>query len=225
MRLMHQTPLHDRINVELMSMIPSSSRRLVDVGCMQGSLARVWREQHPAAEVIGIDIDADYAELAKQHCTRALAGDIETLDDAAFDSLFPSDCWIFGDCMEHLRDPWAVLRRIRARIDADGCVLICIPNAQHWSVQWRLLSGHFRYEDSGMLDRTHLRWFTRQTLLEMFAETGWAVAQGMTRSIQAPQQEGMLAALARYAQEIGLDGEQARRDALPMWYLFRLTPA
>ena len=63
------------------------------------------------------------------------AADVEQLDDAALAGLFPSDCWIFGDCLEHLRDPWRVLTRIRERIDGDGSLVTCIPNAQHWSVQ------------------------------------------------------------------------------------------
>jgi len=221
---MQQTPAHDNVNLDLLALIPPASRRVVEIGCANGALARAWRAQQPSSEFIGIDIDADYAARAAPHCTRAFAADIEQLPDAAFASLFPSDCWVFGDCLEHLRDPWAVLRRVRERVDADGCVITCIPNAQHWSVQWRLLSGNFRYEDSGLLDRTHIRWFTRQTMLELFASTGWAVEQGVSRAVNAPQQAQALAAVGTFAQAFGLDPTQAQADALPIQYVFRLRP-
>lgn len=221
---MQQTPAHDLINPELMALIPPGTRRLVDVGCMKGNLARVHRETHPGCEVIGIDIDADYAQAAAQWCTRALASDIETMPDAEFKTLFPSDCWVFGDCLEHLRDPWAVLRKVRSHIDADGCLLACIPNAQHWSVQWRLASGLFRYEDQGLLDRTHVRWFTRQTMFELFTDTGWSVKEAMARTIHFPQDAQGLAAVRTFAGALGLDPEQAVADAAPMQYIFKVTP-
>ncbi len=222
---MQQTPAHDNVNHDLVALIPAATRRIVEVGCANGALARVWREAHPAAEVIGIDIDPDYAARAAAHCTRAFAADVEQLNDAAFDQLFPSDCWVFGDCLEHLRDPWRVLTRIRERIDADGSLVTCIPNAQHWSVQWRLVTGNFRYEDSGLMDRTHIRWFTRQTMLEMFLRTGWKVEQAVARKPQAQQQEQALQAVGAFAKAFGADPELAMADAAAIQYVFRLRPA
>lgn len=224
---MKQTPAHNLINPELMAMIPDSASCIVDVGCMHGQMAQVYKPQHPDVKYIGIDIDIDpdYAAIAAQHCDEAFAADIETLSDEDFASLFPSDCWVFGDCLEHLKDPWSVLRRVRSAISPDGCVLVCIPNAQHWSVQFCLMSGQFRYQDSGLLDRTHLRWFTRTTLLEMFRDTGWAVAEGLTRTLPAsPQQAQALEGLRAFALECGLDPEFACNDAQPFQYIFKLIP-
>jgi 2-polyprenyl-3-methyl-5-hydroxy-6-metoxy-1,4-benzoquinol methylase len=222
---MGQTPAHTAVNMDLLALVPPSCRRIVEVGCMHGALARAVRQAQPDVQYVGIDIDADYARAAAAHCTEALAANIEAMDKAAFDRLFPSDCWIFGDCLEHLRDPWRVLRRVRASIDATGCMLVCIPNAQHWSVQWRLASGQFRYEENGLMDRTHIRWFTRLTLLEMFADTGWTVEKGISRNIESPQQQHALNAIRGFASAMGLDPEVAAQDALPYQYLFRLRPA
>lgn len=223
---MKQTPAHDVVNAELLSLIPLDARRIVEVGCMQGALARVVRERAPAVHYTGIDIDPDYAQVAAAHCHDAFSCDIEKIEPARWDKLFPSDCWIFGDCLEHLRDPWLLLRRIRTAIDPDGTLLVCVPNAQHWSVQWRLASGNFRYEDSGLLDRTHIRWFTRITLLEMFQGAGWRVESGMTRNLQpVPQQAGILEALRGLAVAGGFDPEQAVADAIPFQYVFKLRPA
>lgn len=222
---MKQTPAHNVVNAELLSMIPANCRRIVEVGCMHGALAQAYRAAHPAVEFVGIDIDPDYVQVAASHCTEAIAADIEVIDPARFDRLFPSDCWIFGDCLEHLRDPWAVLRRVRNAIDPDGCLLVCLPNAQHWSLQWRLVSGNFRYEDSGLMDRTHLRWFTRMTMLEMFAQAGWRVTQGLSRNLNAPQQAQMLDAVRAFARAAGIDEELAANDAVAFQYVFKLVPA
>lgn len=223
---MKQTPAHDLINNELMAMIPAGARRIVDVGCMHGQMARVYKKINPTVHYIGIDIDKDYAEVAKQYCDDAFAADIEKLNLSEWEHLFPSDCWIFGDCLEHLRDPWAILRKIRSSIDPDGCVLVCIPNAQHWGVQMRLLSGQFYYEDSGLLDRTHLRWFTRITMLEMFQATGWAVTTGLTRTLGTiSDQDPALLGIRAFATACGLDPEVAVADALPFQYMFKLVPA
>ena len=223
---MKQTPAHDIVNAELLSLVPPAARRIVEVGCMQGALARMVRQRSPSTEYIGIDIDPDYARVAAAHCTEAFACDIEKIEPARWDALFPSDCWIFGDCLEHLRDPWLLLRRIRTAIDPDGTLLACVPNAQHWSVQWRLASGNFRYEDSGLLDRTHIRWFTRMTLVEMFQGAGWRIEQGLTRNLApAPQQEAILQAIRGFAVAGGFDPEQAAADAVPFQYVFKLRPA
>lgn len=222
---MKQTPAHSAVNQELLALIPPHSRRIVEVGCMHGALARAVRGIHPELHYVGIDIDPDYAAAAAAHCSESVAANIETLDKAAFDRLFPSDCWIFGDCLEHLRDPWRVLQRVRASIAADGCLLACIPNAQHWSVQWRLASGQFRYEDNGLMDRTHIRWFTRVTMLEMFQHSGWAVETGISRNLESAHQAQALNAVRAFAAGMGLDPELAAQDATPYQYVFKLRPA
>lgn len=222
---MKQTPAHSIVNTDLLAMIPPTARRVVEVGCMHGAMAQAYRATNPQAEYVGIDIDADYAQAAAAHCTRTLAGDIEAFDGAAFGALFPSDCWIFGDCLEHLRDPWRIVRQIREAIDADGCLLTCIPNAQHWSVQMRLATGLFRYEDSGLLDRTHVRWFTRVTMLEMWQQTGWKVERGFSRQIPTQAPPALMAGIQAVAQAAGADPVQAAQDANAFQYLFKLVPA
>lgn len=222
---MKQTPAHAVVNVDLLGLMPAGRRQVVEIGCMHGALAREYLSKNPDSTYVGVDIDADYAQVAASVCSRALAGDIERLDDATFDGLFPSDCWVFGDCLEHLRDPWRLLARVRERIDHDGCVVICIPNAQHWSVQMRLATGLFRYEDSGLLDRTHLRWFTRVTLLEMFQQSGWRVETGLGRRLPQAAPAQLVEGIRLIAQAGGANPDEAASDAEVFQYLFRLVPA
>jgi trans-aconitate methyltransferase len=222
---MQVTPAYDVVNEELLSLVPMNARRVVDVGCMVGSLGRAVRARAPQTEFIGLDIDPDYAAAAAQHCNEAFACDIEAVHPELWERLFPSDCWIFGDALEHLRYPWDVLRKVRERIDLDGCLLVCLPNAQHWSVQWRLASGQFRYESSGLMDRTHLRWFTRITLLEMLQGSGWRVETGITRNLPpSERQTTMLDAIRGVAIAGGFDPEQAVLDATAFQYVFKCVP-
>jgi SAM-dependent methyltransferase len=221
---MKQTPAHSVVNRDLLGLMPAGARRVVEVGCMHGALAREYRAANPGVHYTGIDIDPEYAQVAQTACDVALAGDIERFDAAAFASLFPSDCWVFGDCLEHLRDPWRILRQIRQGIDSDGCLLTCIPNAQHWSVQMRLATGLFRYEDSGLLDRTHIRWFTRTTMIEMFAQAGWRIESGLSRRLPQQPPAALMDGIRAIAAAAGADAEQAVEDASVFQYLFKLRP-
>ena len=92
-----------------------------------------------------------------------------------------TDCWIFGDAHKHLRYPWFILKCIRNYISQAGEVVACIQNAKHWSLQVRLSIGDFRYEENGLLDKTHLRWFTRQTIIELFDQKGFQIDVGLPR--------------------------------------------
>lgn len=219
-----QTPAHTIVNTDLLNLMPSGVRRIVEVGCMHGAMANACRDLHPSVHYFGIDIDPEYAQVAAQFCDQTLGIDIESMSENDFQTLFPSDCWIFGDCLEHLRDPWRIMRMVRKSIDPDGCTLICIPNAQHWSVQMRLATGQFHYEDSGLLDRTHLRWFTRTTLLEMFSETGWRIEHGFSRQLPTQPPPGLLEGIQATATAAGADGERTIADTLAFQYLFRLRP-
>lgn len=223
--LMKQTPAHNIVNRDLLALMPKGARHVVEVGCMHGALAASYRTANPGTRYTGIDIDAEYAAAAATHCDTALAGDIETFEPQAFEVLFPSDCWVFGDCLEHLRDPWALVRRIRERIAPEGCLVACIPNGQHWSVQMRLATGLFRYEDSGLLDRTHVRWFTRITMLEMWQQAGWRVETGIARRVNATPPAELMHGIRAIARAAGSDPEQAAADAEVFQYLFKVVPA
>lgn len=221
---MKQTPAYNSVNNDLLSFIPANCRHVVDVGCMHGDMAKAYLVNNTGTKYTGIDIDPEYARFAEKHCTNTIAGNIEELDTEVFDSLFPSDCWVFGDCLEHLRDPWKLLKRIRELIDNDGCLVACIPNAQNWSVQMRLAMGHFFYENSGLFDRTHIRWFTRITMIDMFQSTGWKIENAISRNLHAPQEELCLSAIADMAKTVGFDPTVAVQDAIPFQYVFKVTP-
>jgi SAM-dependent methyltransferase len=217
---MRQTPLLPGFNPDLLPFVPLDAAKVVEVGCAGGQLAREYRKTNPECEYVGIEIDPDYASVARTSCTRVVLGNIESIDDHVFGSLFPSSCWIFGDVLEHLYDPWSVLSRVRRSLEPGAIIVACVPNAQHWSVQAKLASGEFWYSDLGLMDRTHIRWFTRKTALQMLEGAGFRVVGGRPRVVEEPGMEATLAAIRQVAQTIGTDAEVAVNDAMAyQWVL------
>lgn len=223
---MKQTPIHEIANMDILSLIPTDCKRVVEIGSSSGALAREYKKINPNCYYTGIEIDEKYAEQSMRHCDRVIHGSIESFDDAAFESLLPSGCWIFADVLEHLVDPWALLRRIRSCSTKDTSIVVCLPNAQHWSVQARLNCGRFIYEDSGLLDRTHLRWFTRLTLIELFRSTGFQIVSASARIFETMEPgEKIRNAIKVMAESLGTDADTAISDALAFQWLARAVPA
>lgn len=221
---MQQTPVHEQHNPDLLKLLPINSKRLVEVGCSSGALAREYKKINQSCHYTGIEISSDYAALAARHCDTVLLLDIESADENLIHSSLAADTWIFGDTLEHLKDPWLLLRKIRKSISTEGCVVACIPNIQHWSIQARLSCGQFRYEDSGLLDKTHLRWFTRQTIGEMFDMTGFQIINIYARVFEDPARDNFLPAIREMALAGGVDPNIAEQDALAVQYVVKATP-
>lgn len=222
---MKQTPIHDNFNPDILRFMPRDLKRIVEVGSSSGALARTYRNANPDCEYIGIEIDPGYAEISRRFCTDVIFGNIESMGDEAFAKLFPSDCWIFGDALEHLYDPWALLRRIRRHLPDTSQIIACIPDAQHWSLQVLLNNGQFRYQDQGLLDRTHIRWFTRTTIVELFESTGYKIVEGLPRIFDEPDREKVLPAIRAMALATGAQPQQAVDDAIPLQWVVKAVHA
>ena len=218
---MSQTPIHESHNSDLLRFIPLTSKRVIEIGCSSGALAREFKKISPDTNYLGVEIESTYAQLASRYCDEVLVLNIEHADDAFWSSQGDRDCWVFGDTLEHLANPWLVLSRIYQCLPLGGVVVACIPNAQHWSVQARLSIGDFRYEDEGLLDRTHLRWFTRQTIVEMFHQAGFEIQEGLPRTFDEPMREQFLQIIAEMAKAAGADPEVAISDSIPLQYVVR----
>ena len=223
----NQTPiLHEVPNADVLNFIPRNCKRVVEVGSSSGAMAREYKKLYAGCHYTGIEIDREYAALSRRYCDAVLHASIENLDDNTFDSLFPSDCWIFADVLEHLVDPWSLMKRIRSRVSGDVSVIACLPNAQHWTIQAKINCGHFVYEDSGLLDRTHLRWFTRLTALDLFQSTGFQVVEWTARiATDLEPDEKMRAAIKTMAEAIGGDVETAISDARAFQWVVKGVPA
>jgi len=216
------TPMHDRANDDLLRMVPGAVKRVVEVGCSSGATGAAFLKMHPACEYIGIEVVPEYAQAARERVTEVRVADIERMDSRDFEALFPVDCWIFGDVLEHLYDPWKTLRSLHPSLAPAACVVACIPNAQHWSVQARLAVGAFEYENQGLLDRTHIRFFTRKTIMDMFRSTGYRVDAIASRIFAEERQRAQaMPAIRALAAVLGEAPDVAERDATPLQYVVR----
>lgn len=212
-------------NRDLLPLIPPNARGVVEVGCNNGALARAYKAINPTGKYTGIEVVEANAEGARRYCDEVLLQDIEAVGESFYAKYSDYNVWIFGDVLEHLRYPWEVLARIRRSMPADGCVIVCLPNAQHWSVQAKLAVGDFRYTEGGLMDRTHMRWFTRATMLEMFAGAGFKLEVGFPRIFGELKNEHVIAAIRSMAMGVGADPDLAVQDSLPLQYVVKAVPA
>jgi 2-polyprenyl-3-methyl-5-hydroxy-6-metoxy-1,4-benzoquinol methylase len=157
----------------LMVELVGGTKRVLDVGCATGYLARVLAAR--GCTVSGLESDAKAAEEARPHLERLVVGDVEELDlrEAFGDERF--DVVVFGDVLEHLRDPLAALRKARDVLAERGSVVASIPNIAHGSVRLALMAGRFDYQPLGLLDSTHVRFFTKASIERLFHEAGMAI--------------------------------------------------
>jgi 2-polyprenyl-3-methyl-5-hydroxy-6-metoxy-1,4-benzoquinol methylase len=142
---------------------------VLDVGCSGGYLAE--RLVAGGATVAGIEVDPVAAERARAVCEQVLVGDVEALELPFEPSSF--DAIVCADLIEHLRDPGAFLARVRPLLRPDGRLVLTTPNVANWTIRLALLFGRWRYTERGILDRTHAHLFTKQTLVECLAESGY----------------------------------------------------
>jgi 2-polyprenyl-3-methyl-5-hydroxy-6-metoxy-1,4-benzoquinol methylase len=151
------------------------ARTVLDVGCSAGTLAAVLSAEQNMT-VDGIEPDPAAAELARRYCRTVMNVDIETIDVGAFDGR-RYDAIVLADVLEHLRDPEATLRRLHALLEAAGWIVISTPNIANWSMRAQLLVGRFEYTERGIMDRTHLHFFTRTSLLRALRTTGFRLTR------------------------------------------------
>jgi methionine biosynthesis protein MetW len=142
--------------------------RVLDVGCGTGALSVVLRDVN-AAEVCGIEPDAARATLARDRGLDVLTG---VLSPELHDTLGTFDVAIYADVLEHLSDPLGELVKVRPFVRPGGMVIVSVPNVAHWSVRYDLLRGRFRYREYGIMDATHLRWFTEETIRQVVMQAG-----------------------------------------------------
>lgn len=156
-------------------------RRALDVGAADGFLsalltARGWR-------VTALERDAAQAARAEGRCERVVVGDAEV---GALLVHGPFDAIVYGDVLEHLSDPLSALRALNRTLVPGGRVIVSVPNVAHIWVRLQLLGGRFQYADRGILDRTHLRFFTRRTFLDLLAQANLVVHELVATPVPLP---------------------------------------
>lgn len=177
---------------ELLGMmdIKKTGIHVLEVGCACGATLLAVRDANPTAELYGIEFDEKPARLAA-HFAKVEALDVETLERAEWQERF--DYIILGDVIEHLREPWQAMKNLAALLKPGGHVVVSIPNVMHVSVFSMMLQGRWRYEEAGILDRTHLRFFTLAEIVAMLRGAALEPQQITMSRVSENEQETALA--------------------------------
>jgi len=210
----------DALNPDLLPRIPLDADVILDVGCHKGMLGAAYRQFNPRCRYLGVESNPAAARVAATRLSEVACLDIEH-DPLSFEVPGGYDCIIYGDVLEHLRDPWALMRAHAALLSPRGVMLICVPNAAHWSVPIRLLNGSFDYEDQGVLDRTHLRWFTLATMEKALADTGLQICDVTPRTFDRKGAEGAADALKSVLDSMGVSRDSFLARSAPIQYVWR----
>jgi O-antigen biosynthesis protein len=154
---------------DIQALIDPSGLRVLDVGCAAGALASELKARN-AAYVAGIELDPEAAAKARGRID-------ELVEGSALDGDLPwepgsFDLVVFADVLEHLPDPDRALQRFIPLLSPGGRMVISVPNMRFWSVLLRLIFDRWAHTDHGVRDRTHLRIFTRRTLVRMVGDHG-----------------------------------------------------
>jgi 2-polyprenyl-3-methyl-5-hydroxy-6-metoxy-1,4-benzoquinol methylase len=172
---------HSSHSVILARLGEGRGRRALDVGAADGFLAE--RLTAHGWSVTALERDPELAARARGRCKEVVVADLESAPPLLHD---PFEAIIYGDVLEHLSDPTAVLRALDQFLAPGGAVIVSVPNVAHLWVRLSLLVGRFDYADRGILDRTHLRFFTRRTLLELLRSAGLRVDELAVTPVPLP---------------------------------------
>lgn len=163
---------YDFDRAEVLPFLPAADA-VLDVGCSTGRFCAVIKRARPETTVWGIEPHTEAAEQARSHADHVITGlfpeDLPA-DAPKFDAVF------FNDVLEHLVDPWDILARTRPLLSGRGVVVASIPNARYWELLFELVfRRNFQYTEAGILDRTHLRFFTKSTMEQLFSSSGYEI--------------------------------------------------
>lgn len=160
------------VRPEIIAMIPQECFSVLDIGCGTGALGRHLKGKG-VAEVCGIELSHTATLEAMQVLDRVIEGDVERIELPFMPEHF--DCIICADVLEHLIDPWAVMQKLYALLKPGGFIVASIPNVGFHRVVRCLIRGNWHYTDSGVLDKTHLRFFTWQGIKALFQDSGFVI--------------------------------------------------
>jgi len=160
---------HDLLRREILELIPTTSKAILDLGCGAGNLGKALKKRQPCL-VHGIELSSEAAEIAGKNLDHIWCDNLNRFDPKFIKQKY--DTLIFADILEHLVSPWRTLKKFTSSLTDNGTIIASIPNVAHPWILNNLKQGIFRYEPAGILDITHLRFFTKTSLFQLFYSAG-----------------------------------------------------
>ena len=161
---------------------PTKPLNILEIGCGMGATLGYIKNKYPFAAVYGIELESNIVEMAQHYIPDIICGNIENMELTYEENFF--DYIIFADVLEHLINPDVILKKVKKYLKSSGSILASIPNIMHYTVVLELLKGNFTYDDSGILDRTHLRFFTLNEIMRMFGQCGYEISSLQTSEFE-----------------------------------------
>ena len=181
---------------DIVELVPASAIKILDVGCSEGMLGEKLKKKNNA-EVTGIEIDKNMAEVAKQKLDRVIIDNIDEIDLKKHLRFNYFDCIIFADILEHLQNPWKIIGNVKPFLKDNGVVIISVPNIRHYTTIYNLLArGVWPYNDRGIHDKNHLRYFTFKTIKKIFQDAEYEIV-GIKRNYRIIERPHSLNKFAR----------------------------
>ncbi len=163
---------------DLMQFITVAPQRVLEIGCGRGATGAALKEKFHGVEYTGLESEEAIAQIAQTRLDKVITADIEKVElhECGLSEEY-FDLVICGDVLEHLYDPWKTLSYLNDFLKPEGTLLLSIPNVQNISNIINLLNGHWSYTENGILDATHIRFFTLKEVVKMLSGTGYKLTQ------------------------------------------------
>jgi len=222
------TAYPDSARPELLGLMDGTPRRALELGCHRGALGAAMKARFPGLHHVGLEINAEAAREARSRIDEVVIADFlahDTASDPVFAQAF--DTAVLADVLEHLYDPWATLVKLRSHLTTDARVYVSVPNVRNaWLIE-QLIQGRWSYQSAGLLDITHIRFFTLTECQRMFTETGFAVETVVaTRDPRVNLSGGFSGTTTLMAKDYALYNVDARMalELSALQFLFVLQP-
>jgi O-antigen biosynthesis protein len=217
----------------LLDLLVQEPKFVLDVGCSVGDFTAIVKTRFPQARVWGIEPNKDAAGFASRRIERVLCQPIEDVDwEREGVQRGDIDTVVLGDVLEHIYDPWKTLLTLRNLVSTTAQLLVSIPNVRNAPLIQDLISGHWRYRKAGLLDITHIRFFTRQGMYRMFYQTGFRVVTAHSTRCPLSAEIFQKHINGSFPQQVNLDSvsltvytPQDLSDLCTLQHVFILQPA
>jgi 2-polyprenyl-3-methyl-5-hydroxy-6-metoxy-1,4-benzoquinol methylase len=168
---------------DLLAYVPFEARSILDIGSARGSFGELLKKRQ-SCFVTGVDTDSELLSIAGERLDRVILGDIEEVMEKGM--LETYDCIVCGDVLEHLNDPWKVVKGLKNHLTKGGLFVASMPNIMNWAIIFEQLTGRWDYVPFSILSGTHIRFFTRRTCRELFEDAGYRVKELHLQSFGIP---------------------------------------
>ncbi len=201
---------YDGLNLKLLAAIPADAKRVLELGCANGRLGRRFKELHPGVHWSGVELMADAAATAAQHLDRVIQLDLDHAElsqqlEGGFDAI------VIGDLLEHVREPGRLLESLYDLAAPHAQIVCCLPNMAHLSVIERMIAGDISYDTMGLLDATHVRFYSPASAFKTFLDAGWLPHLADQYRVELPQTH-FAAKVVEAAQLLGVPAETAAHN-------------